>query len=64
MLGGIGFTMSIFITNLAFTGQADTINASKMAILLSSLVAGTLGFWWLRSLGGAPRAESPAGEAT
>lgn len=64
MLGGIGFTMSIFITNLAFTGQADTINASKMAILLSSLVAGTLGFWWLRSLGGAPRAESPVGEAT
>ena len=48
ILGGIGFTMSIFITNLAFTGNAETINASKMAILLASLGAGTIGFIWLR----------------
>ena len=48
LLGGIGFTMSIFITNLAFTGDADIINASKMAILLASLSAGTIGFLWLR----------------
>ena len=51
LLGGIGFTMSIFITNLAFTGKAETINASKMAILLASLTAGTIGFLWLRLLG-------------
>jgi Na+:H+ antiporter, NhaA family len=51
LLGGIGFTMSIFITNLAFTGDADIINASKMAILLASLVAGVIGFIWLRFLG-------------
>jgi NhaA family Na+:H+ antiporter len=48
LLGGIGFTMSIFITNLAFTGNADFINASKIAILLASLFAGVLGFLWLR----------------
>ena len=48
MLGGIGFTMSIFIANLAFAGSADIVNASKMAILLASLVAGGLGFLWLR----------------
>jgi NhaA family Na+:H+ antiporter len=48
ILGGIGFTMSIFITNLAFTGNADVINASKMAILLASVVAGIAGFVWLR----------------
>lgn len=48
MLGGIGFTMSIFITNLAFAADAATINASKMAILLASLTAGTAGFLWLR----------------
>jgi len=47
-LGGIGFTMSIFITNLAFLGDTETINASKMAILLASFTAGTLGFLWLR----------------
>lgn len=50
MLGGIGFTMSIFITNLAFTGQPEMINASKMAILLASLCAGALGYIWLSCL--------------
>jgi NhaA family Na+:H+ antiporter len=51
LLGGIGFTMSIFIANLAFVGEADVINASKMAILLASLTAGTIGFLWLKLLG-------------
>ncbi len=51
LLGGIGFTMSIFITNLAFASESDIINASKMAILLSSLAAGTMGFLWLKLLG-------------
>lgn len=51
ILGGIGFTMSIFITNLAFVGNADAINASKMAILLASLTAGMTGFLWLKSVG-------------
>ena len=58
LLGGIGFTMSIFITNLAFTGQADVINGSKMAILLASLVAGMIGFAWLKFLG-APLPSDP-----
>ena len=53
LLGGIGFTMSIFITNLAFTGAPDAVNASKMAILLASLTAGAAGFVWLK-LRGAP----------
>ncbi|MEE9330924.1 MAG: Na+/H+ antiporter NhaA [Methylophilaceae bacterium] len=48
LLGGIGFTMSIFITNLAFIGEAEVINASKMAILLASFTSGLLGFIWLR----------------
>jgi NhaA family Na+:H+ antiporter len=51
LLGGIGFTMSIFITNLAFVGEANVINASKMAILLASLAAGIMGFLWLKLLG-------------
>ena len=51
ILGGIGFTMSIFITNLAFAGEASVINASKMAILLASLTAGLLGFLWLKLFG-------------
>jgi len=48
LLGGIGFTMSIFITNLAFAASPALINAAKMAILLASLTAGLLGFMWLR----------------
>ena len=51
LLGGIGFTMSIFITNLAFAGGADVINNSKMAILAASLIAGTIGFLWLKVFG-------------
>lgn len=51
MLGGIGFTMSIFITNLAFVGNAEMISASKIAILLASLTAGTIGFLWLKLFG-------------
>jgi NhaA family Na+:H+ antiporter len=51
LLGGIGFTMSIFITNLAFTGEAEMINASKIAILLASVTAGVIGFIWLKLLG-------------
>jgi Na+:H+ antiporter, NhaA family len=51
MLSGIGFTMSIFITNLAFTGQMDLINSSKMAVLLASAAAGVMGILWLLSIG-------------
>jgi NhaA family Na+:H+ antiporter len=48
ILGGIGFTMSVFITILAFPGDQRTIDAAKMAILLASLVAGVFGYLWLR----------------
>ena len=51
ILGGIGFTMSIFITNLAFDGNEAVINASKMAIVLASLIAGAIGFLWLIAFG-------------
>lgn len=41
-LAGIGFTMSIFIDNLAFTDQT-MINHGKIAILVASVIAGVLG---------------------
>ena len=47
LLGGIGFTMSIFVTLLAFDNEA-IINNSKLVILMSSMVAGLLGFVTLR----------------
>jgi NhaA family Na+:H+ antiporter len=42
-LGGIGFTMSIFITLLAFDNET-IINNAKFVILISSLIAGLIGF--------------------
>lgn len=47
ILGGVGFTMSIFITLLAFD-DTDIINNTKLTILLSSLVAGIVGFLTLK----------------
>lgn len=52
MLGGIGFTMSIFIANLAFAGNRELIDASKIAVLCASLTAGIIGLIWLRAVSG------------
>jgi NhaA family Na+:H+ antiporter len=41
-LGGIGFTMSLFIATLAFQG-ADLLDSAKVGILGGSIVAGTVG---------------------
>lgn len=46
-LGGIGFTMSIFISLLAFSDH-QIINNSKIMILIASLVAGIIGFSYLK----------------
>ena len=47
ILGGIGFTMSIFITLLAFENP-NYINGAKIIILISSLIAGLTGFIYLK----------------
>jgi NhaA family Na+:H+ antiporter len=47
LLGGIGFTMSLFIANLAFV-DIHLLNISKMAVLMASLIAGCIGFLILR----------------
>ena len=49
MLGGIGFTVSLFIANLSFGSyaQSDLLAHAKLGIVVGSLVAGVLGFLWL-----------------
>lgn len=49
MLGGIGFTMSLFIAGLAFQDPA-TLDQAKIGILFASTVAGVLGFSVLKRL--------------
>ena len=47
-LAGIGFTMSIFITNLAF-GEINLVTSSKLSIIVASVVAAVLGLLILKS---------------
>jgi NhaA family Na+:H+ antiporter len=46
-LGGIGFTMSLFIANLAFE-ESPSLEPAKIGILAASLIAGTVGWVLLR----------------
>lgn len=47
LLGGIGFTMSIFIAELGFAGQPQLLLMAKTGILAASLLAGVAGYLWL-----------------
>ncbi len=47
-LGGIGFTMSLFIATLAFGDEAQ-LAAAKLGILAASLAAGSVGWALLRA---------------
>ncbi|WP_165062447.1 Na+/H+ antiporter NhaA [Adlercreutzia sp. ZJ154] len=46
ILGGVGFTMAIFVANLAYTSSVF-VSEAKLAILLASLFAGVVGFLFL-----------------
>ena len=47
LMGGIGFTMSIFVAELGFAHHAQDLLMAKTGILFASLVAGISGFAWL-----------------
>lgn len=51
VLGGIGFTMSIFIAELGFAAQPEYLLMAKTGVLAASLLAGLAGFVWLWILG-------------
>jgi NhaA family Na+:H+ antiporter len=50
-LAGIGFTMSLFVANLAFAGDA-LLDAAKLGILLASLAAGAAGWALIATMPG------------
>ena len=57
-LGGIGFTMSIFVADLAFMDNPDLIFQAKVGILAASLFAGLFGFFWLKHVAKSPDSKS------
>ena len=61
-LGGIGFTMALFVAGLAFPGTAGAalLGEAKLGVLAASLAAGLVGWLLLRGPLGVP-AASPAG---
>jgi Na+:H+ antiporter, NhaA family len=55
ILGGIGFTMSIFISGLAF-GAGRELDAAKLAVFIASTLAGLAGYAFLRAVPARPDA--------
>jgi Na+:H+ antiporter, NhaA family len=62
VLAGIGFTISLFITDLAFADQALRDQA-KIGILAGSLISALIGAWVLRVMGERTSLCSPAGDS-
>jgi Na+:H+ antiporter, NhaA family len=58
IIGGIGFTVSLFIANLAFA-EADVLNQAKIGVFFASILAGLGGFAFLRLFA---RDRGPNGE--
>lgn len=61
MLGGIGFTVSLFIATLSFGGNpemVDMLNHAKLGIVIGSVLSGVIGFLWLHKT--LPSADSIA----
>lgn len=50
MLAGIGFTVSIFVTELAFAGNEELLSGAKLSIFAASAVSGAVGLAVLRFL--------------
>ncbi|WP_417143506.1 Na+/H+ antiporter NhaA [Raoultibacter massiliensis] len=63
ILGGVGFTMAIFVANLAFDDPA-IVTTAKLAILSASLIAGVVGFLVLFIQANAARKKGVAYIAT
>ncbi|MEO8132384.1 MAG: Na+/H+ antiporter NhaA [Betaproteobacteria bacterium] len=60
-LAGIGFTMSLFIAQLAFT-TPEVVEQAKLGILLGSAISATVGLVWLFYVGSAKAGSGTKGE--
>ena len=55
---GVAFTVSLFVADVAFVGQPGMVEQAKIGILLTAIVAGPIGFVWLRRTTGTASAEA------
>jgi NhaA family Na+:H+ antiporter len=58
VLGGIGFTMALFIAGLAF-GTGPLLDAAKLGVIAGSALTGAAGWLWLRRLTSSRAPTSP-----
>lgn len=59
LLGGIGFTLSLFIAELSFIDNSQELLLAKMGIIIGSFLAGVLGTLWLQCLKRSPVCNLP-----
>ena len=64
LMGGIGFTMSIFIAELGFANHPEDLLMAKRGILFASFTAGISGFIWLYMTSKTPKDEPEAAGST
>ena len=50
LIAGIGFTMSIFVTEIAFEGNIQVINLAKFSILIASIISCSLAYVGIESM--------------
>jgi len=48
MLGGVGFTVALFLAGLSYPAGSELLNGAKMGIIVGSVVAGLSGYFWLK----------------
>lgn len=48
MLGGVGFTVALFLAGLSYPAGSELLNGAKMGIIAGSVVAGLSGYFWLK----------------
>ena len=63
LLGGIGFTMALFIASLAFKSDA-LLESAKLGVLVASVVAAILGLIWLRFALAVPATPRPSSQTS
>jgi NhaA family Na+:H+ antiporter len=60
-VAGIGFTVSLFVAELAYPGSPRLVEAARTGVLAASVIAAVVGWLALRAIGG-PRRRRPPGD--